>query len=77
MPIPKAFASSLSWKQGKFSLEGYTPAKMAAGADAPKAHFPYSPTILFVLLKCFLSLLLVCMMFLLYFCNWLECVQAF
>ena len=45
MPIPKAFASSLSWKQGKFSLEGYTPAKMAAGADAPKAHFPYSPTI--------------------------------
>ena len=47
MPIPKAFASSLSWKQGKFSLEGYTPAKMAAGADAPKAHFPYSPTIFF------------------------------
>ena len=52
-----------SWKQGKFSLEGYTPAKMAAGADAPKAHFPYSPTIFFVLLKCFLPLLFVCIMF--------------
>ena len=24
--------------QGKISLEGYTPAKMAAGAAAPKAH---------------------------------------
>ena len=63
MPIPKAFASSLSWKQGKFSLEDYTPAKMAAGADATKAHFPYSPTIFFVLLKCFLSLLFVYIMF--------------
>ena len=24
--------------QGKISLEGYTPAKMTAGAAAPKAH---------------------------------------
>ena len=32
-----------SWKQGKISLEGYTPAKMAAGAATPplSRHFPF------------------------------------